>query len=286
MFNSLDKTGGKMEDACKFVERIVEHADAVELLLLSKVMKTRLQTLKDEMPQGDMAVKIEVECDVEKFTQATQQFFCSFKKNNVAANISNSDAPVMSSASLMLTTSIAHPSASSLSLPSQINGNSNNNASALLKPHFDNFDVDRFKLLENTAGINMPSAYLSSAPLSEMVNTTSNVGLLNFERSLSRNSYSPTISDSGVDVSATANQQTLIQQLLKSGQLGINAQGSNIHTHKGCNKCTIQLYSHCRPVDAEWPDTARPAEPQLEHGTEWTHLSSKQPSCSSPPLVF
>lgn len=257
MFNSLEKSGEKMTDTCKFVDRSIEHADAVELLSVSKLIKSRMQAIGEEMPHSELSVKIELEFDGEKFAQATKDYFCSLKKG---------DKPqiMASSSSAMVLASTCPPPSSTLNLPlsAQLNGSNHslpNNLMHMSKPqydsnhqnsHFDGSSLDRFKLLDNqtaaaAAALNMPTDLLNSLTanlpsnplLNEMASSiattlTSNPSLqglnhpINFaERSLSRNSYSPTISDSGVDVSSTANQQSLIQQLLKNGQLGINPQG-------------------------------------------------------------
>ncbi|ESO04923.1 hypothetical protein HELRODRAFT_111386 [Helobdella robusta] len=86
MFHNLGKTVDKMEDACKFMERLVEHADAVEMMAVSKIVRAQMALLNDEVPRSDMSVKIEVESDPNKFAEATRQFFCAFKRPDSGNN--------------------------------------------------------------------------------------------------------------------------------------------------------------------------------------------------------
>lgn len=99
MFHSLETTGEKMEDACKFTERVVENADAVEMLSLNKVIRAQMKALHEEVPNSDLSIKIEVESDPEKFADATKMYFCAFKKseNQAGGSSTSSSACPLSS---------------------------------------------------------------------------------------------------------------------------------------------------------------------------------------------
>ena len=80
MFHNVEKTVDKIEDACKFTERVVKHANGVEVLTLKKLINMQLLTLLNNIPRGDLNIKIEFVSDSNKFTSAVNEHFGRINK--------------------------------------------------------------------------------------------------------------------------------------------------------------------------------------------------------------
>lgn len=57
----------KIEDACRFTSRLLEHGDAVEILALRRVVGTQLMNLIKNTPKQDVTFSIEFQTDYNKF---------------------------------------------------------------------------------------------------------------------------------------------------------------------------------------------------------------------------
>lgn len=74
LFNCIEKTGNRMEDACKFARKLVELGDAAEILTLKNVVGTQLLNLINNTPKPDVNVALEFETNLEAFADAVKVF--------------------------------------------------------------------------------------------------------------------------------------------------------------------------------------------------------------------
>ncbi|KAL0273388.1 UNVERIFIED_CONTAM: hypothetical protein PYX00_006065 [Menopon gallinae] len=91
LFNCIEKTGNRMEDACKFARKLVELGDAAEILTLKNVVGTQLLNLINNTPKPDVNVALEFETNLDAFAEAVKVHFGKFKPLNPP--ISNTSSP-------------------------------------------------------------------------------------------------------------------------------------------------------------------------------------------------
>jgi len=80
MFHSIEKTVERMEDSCRFTERILEHGNGVEVLSLKKHVSIQLLMLLNNIPRPEPSVKIEFHTDTDKFGTMMKMAFGRFKR--------------------------------------------------------------------------------------------------------------------------------------------------------------------------------------------------------------
>lgn len=80
MANNTEKTSERIDDSCKFTERILEHGNGVEILSMKKLITHQLLTLLNNVPHLEPTVKIEFETDFDAFSTAVKSTFGHFKK--------------------------------------------------------------------------------------------------------------------------------------------------------------------------------------------------------------
>jgi len=80
MANNTEKISDRIEDSCKFTERILEHGNGVEVLSMKKIITQQLLTLLNNVPHLEPTVKIEFETDFDVFFRAVKATFGHFKK--------------------------------------------------------------------------------------------------------------------------------------------------------------------------------------------------------------
>lgn len=80
MFHSIEKTVERMEDSCRFTERILEHGNGVEVLSLKKHISIQLLMLLNNIPRPEPSVKIEFHTDTDKFGAMMKMAFGRFKR--------------------------------------------------------------------------------------------------------------------------------------------------------------------------------------------------------------
>jgi tripartite motif-containing protein 2/3 len=80
MANNTEKTSERIDDSCKFTERILEHGNGVEILSMKKLITHQLLTLLNNVPRLEPTVKIEFETDFEAFSNTVRSMFGHFKK--------------------------------------------------------------------------------------------------------------------------------------------------------------------------------------------------------------
>ncbi|XP_075234706.1 E3 ubiquitin-protein ligase meiotic P26 [Lycorma delicatula] len=83
-FHNVEKTMECIEDACKFTNRLLDLGNAAEILALRRVVGTQLLNLINNTPKPDVNISIEFTSDMDKFNEAVQSTFGSFRKDSPA----------------------------------------------------------------------------------------------------------------------------------------------------------------------------------------------------------
>lgn len=60
----------KIEDACRFTSRLLEHGDAVEILALRRIVGTQLMNLIKNTPKPNVSFSIQFQTDYNEFEKA------------------------------------------------------------------------------------------------------------------------------------------------------------------------------------------------------------------------
>lgn len=62
----------KIEDACRFTSRLLEHGDAVEILALRRIVGMQLMNLIKNTPKPNVCFSIEFQTDYDQFEKAVR----------------------------------------------------------------------------------------------------------------------------------------------------------------------------------------------------------------------
>ena len=79
--HSVEKTVEKIEDGCKFTERLLKHGSGVEIALMKKAVSSQLLSLINNTPNVEPNTKIVFETDATMFEVAVRETFGSIKKD-------------------------------------------------------------------------------------------------------------------------------------------------------------------------------------------------------------
>ncbi|XP_047121481.1 LOW QUALITY PROTEIN: B-box type zinc finger protein ncl-1-like [Schistocerca piceifrons] len=85
-YNSIEKTMEKINDACKFTSRLLEHGNIVEILSLKKLVGAQLLYLINNTPKPDVTTTIEFNTDINKFEDAIKATFGTFTTEVVSTS--------------------------------------------------------------------------------------------------------------------------------------------------------------------------------------------------------
>lgn len=69
---SVEKTAEKIEDACRFTSRLLEHGDAVEVLALRRIVGAQLMNLIKNTPKHNVTFSIEFQTDYNQFEKTVK----------------------------------------------------------------------------------------------------------------------------------------------------------------------------------------------------------------------
>lgn len=72
IYYSVEKTVEKIEDACRFTSRLLEHGDAVEILALRRVVGAQLMNLVKNTPKHNVTFSIEFQTDYNQFEKTVK----------------------------------------------------------------------------------------------------------------------------------------------------------------------------------------------------------------------
>lgn len=105
LFNNIDKTIQKIEDACKFTNRLLKLGDATEIALLKKVISAQILYLVNNSPKLDVNYSLEFETNFEKFEGLIQENFGKFKTESNSND--SADSGITATGSSLTTSSPA-----------------------------------------------------------------------------------------------------------------------------------------------------------------------------------
>uniref|UniRef100_T1JAV6 Uncharacterized protein n=1 Tax=Strigamia maritima TaxID=126957 RepID=T1JAV6_STRMM len=95
-FHGVEKTIEKIEDACKFTQRLLKHGDIIEVLSLKRIVGSQLLYLINNTPKPEVNICLEFMSDPEKFEDSVKMTFGYFKKDQQSKD-SNQMSPMHSS---------------------------------------------------------------------------------------------------------------------------------------------------------------------------------------------
>lgn len=125
-YNSVDKIVEKIDAACCFTSRLLEHGDAVEILSLRRVANSQLISLIRNTPKPNVSFSIEFQTDFDNFEKTVKEAFGSFRTESTvtnaalenAANVQGTMIPQMAHSSIGCPSSIS--TTSPISLPTSM----------------------------------------------------------------------------------------------------------------------------------------------------------------------
>jgi hypothetical protein len=80
MINNVEKTVERVEDGCKFSERVLEKGNSLEIAMMKGRISAQLLSLINNTPKGDANTCIEFVSNPGKFEEAVRKNFGQFKK--------------------------------------------------------------------------------------------------------------------------------------------------------------------------------------------------------------
>ncbi|KAL7288747.1 hypothetical protein TKK_0016728 [Trichogramma kaykai] len=139
-FHSVEKTVEKIETACEFTNRLLEHGDAVEILSLRQVVCKQLTNLLKNMPKPSITSSIEFQTDYNSFEKIIQEAFGKVCTENVinskpvvdTINNMTELPPTLISQSVGCPSSIS--ASSPISLPTSMQSSFEGDASFIIPP--------------------------------------------------------------------------------------------------------------------------------------------------------
>ncbi|KAK0080316.1 hypothetical protein PV325_014163 [Microctonus aethiopoides] len=139
-FHNIEKTVERIEDACRFTSRLLEHGDTTEILTLKRTVASHLINLINNTPKANIKFSIEFQTDYNRFDKVVNESFGKFKTestpviNNsqditttIPAVTSHQIAPVPCSATTISTNS-------PISLPTSMQSSFEGESSFLIPP--------------------------------------------------------------------------------------------------------------------------------------------------------
>jgi hypothetical protein len=72
IYYSVEKNVEKIEDACRFTSRLLEHGDAVEILALRRIVGVQLMNLIKNTPKHNVTFSIEFQTDYNLFDKTVK----------------------------------------------------------------------------------------------------------------------------------------------------------------------------------------------------------------------
>ncbi|XP_013404938.1 B-box type zinc finger protein ncl-1 [Lingula anatina] len=211
VFHNVEKTIEKIDDGCKFTERVLKYGNTIEILCMKRQITSQLLSLINNTPNPDISVKIEFETDAEKFEQAVKEHFGHLKEDQPAPAVTqHQQSPTSHQSSFenegfMLPPGVLSPE---------------NPGIPPVTPHSE-YSTSSFGL----SSVSLAASISSMSSMQSMPSTSLS------ERSISRNSQSPAMSDSGVSVdtgsSGSGSNTPLINlaALAKLGTVSVNNLG-------------------------------------------------------------
>jgi hypothetical protein len=80
IFHNVEKIIEKIDDGCKFAQRILDHGNCAELMAMKKLIASQLLSLINNTPKPDVSISIDFVTDNDRFDEAIKEHFGNFKK--------------------------------------------------------------------------------------------------------------------------------------------------------------------------------------------------------------
>jgi uncharacterized protein YbaR (Trm112 family) len=217
MSNTTEKTSERIDDGCRFTERVLAHGNGVEILSLKKFVTMQLLTLLNNMPRLEAPRKIEFSTDYGQFEAVAKAAFGHFKKQEVKPPVHGSVLQSSFEGEKFLNPSLASVTAGCLD---SISPDIVSSLTSLGLHHTG----------PGIVGGQFGGTFGAPGVTSSVAGAMPHVAAGQFpERSMSRNSYSPAMSDSGISVDAASNgslaAMSAFSKLRGAQQVSVNAQG-------------------------------------------------------------
>ncbi|XP_074650430.1 protein meiotic P26-like [Tubulanus polymorphus] len=238
MIHSVSKTVDRIEDGCKFTDRIVTNGNDVELLMMKKVVKTQLMSLINNTPTADVSNQIEFVSDTKEFEDAVTRAFGHFKKKetSIETQVSSLQSSFDTDAFSLPSGVLSPVNATLLSLNTIPQTSVTGGAAAAVQTPTDFMPVQNpvSHLPPLSLSVSIPNTITPPPLISSMSNITGSMGsgiAAITERSLSRSSHSPAMSDSGISLDASSGGSgsntplVNLATLARLGTVNINPQG-------------------------------------------------------------
>lgn len=191
LFHSVENTSEKIEDGCKYTELLLQHGTGLHYALMRKMISAQLMFLINNTPKPDININLDFHSETEAFQEAINKTFGSFVKEEPKPQL---ERPLSSLHSSFENEGFNLPSGVLSPEPSMMRQTS---AQDLIHNHFRT--ITPVSMRSTTPGPigSIPASIASAIAGSQTVHEHS--------ASLSRNSHSPAMSDSGISVDAASN---------------------------------------------------------------------------------
>lgn len=213
--HNVEKSVEKLEDGCKFTEHIVNNGSGLQLLLMKKQVSSYLIKQINNAPNPEVNINVEFKTDAAAFEVACKKHFGSFKKeeNRLPERPLSSLHSSFENEGFSLHSGVLSPDTTLMPPPR-------------LPDFMHQMSMPPMSMPGNIGDVNFQSLPPHGMPPMPGISHTILEG-----RSLSRNSHSPTMSDSGISVDAASTNSNSsaplvnIAALAKLGTVGYSSQG-------------------------------------------------------------
>ncbi|KNC27338.1 hypothetical protein FF38_01088 [Lucilia cuprina] len=93
LMQNIENTMGKIENTCKFTNRVLEQANATEFLSMKKLIATQFINLINTTPKCDINYSLTFDTKAEKFEQVAQEMFGKFRTESTPPSPKESTPP-------------------------------------------------------------------------------------------------------------------------------------------------------------------------------------------------
>ncbi|XP_062577150.1 formin-J-like isoform X1 [Saccostrea cucullata] len=191
LFHSVEKTSEKIEDGCKYTDLLLQHGTGLHFALMKKMISKQLMFLINNTPKPDIHINLDFHSDADAFEKAVDKTFGSFVKEEPKPQL---ERPLSSLHSSFENEGFSLPSGV-LSPDQGIMRQTS--TQEMIHSHFRT--ITPVSMRSNTPG---PIGTIPASMASAMAGSQA---MHEHGTSLSRNSHSPAMSDSGISVDAASN---------------------------------------------------------------------------------
>ncbi|XP_056010419.1 brain tumor protein-like isoform X3 [Ostrea edulis] len=191
LFHNVEKTSEKIEDGCKYTELLIQHGTGLHCALMKKMISSQLMFLINNTPKPDIHINLDFHSDSGVFEEAVKKTFGTFVKEEPKPQV---ERPLSSLHSSFENEGFTLPSGVLSPDQSLVRQTSTQD---LIHDHFRT--ITPVSMTSNTPG---PIGTIATSITSAIAGSQA---MHDHGTSLSRNSHSPAMSDSGISVDAASN---------------------------------------------------------------------------------